>query len=61
MSDWRPFEPSSDVWKDRPCTNFSPPWFRGRWRDWHRGHACDKDDGRPRTLEGATEIASGPP
>ena len=38
------------------CTNDSPPWFTGRWRDWHRGHGCDKDDGQPRTLEGALEI-----
>ena len=31
-----------------PCSNMSPPWFTGRWRDWHRGHGCDKDDGKPR-------------
>ncbi len=41
------------------CTNNSPPWFTGRWRDWHRGHGCDKDDGQPRTVEGALEIQSG--
>lgn len=41
------------------CLNNSPPWFSGRWRDWHRGHGCDKDDGRPRTAEGAIEIERG--
>ncbi len=41
-----------------PCTNLSPPRFAGRWRDWHRGHGCDKDDGKPRTPEGEAEIAS---
>jgi hypothetical protein len=41
------------------CTNDSPPWFTGRWRDWHRGHGCDKDDGQPRTIEGALEIEHG--
>ncbi len=34
----------------------SPPWFRGRWRDWHRGHGCEKDDGRPRSVEAQAEI-----
>lgn len=42
------------------CTNNSPPWFTGRWRDWHRGHGCDKDDGKPRTPEGEAEIERGP-
>lgn len=39
------------------CTNFCPPEFTGRWIDWHRGHGCDKDDGKPRTPEGEHEIA----
>lgn len=43
----------------QPCSNNSPPWFTGRWRDWHRGHRCDKDDGKPRTAEGAAEIERG--
>jgi hypothetical protein len=38
------------------CTNFSPPWFSGRWVDWHRSHGCDLDDGKPRSAEGAAEI-----
>jgi hypothetical protein len=41
------------------CANMSPPWFAGRWLDWHRGHGCDKDDGKPRTPEGEAEIAAG--
>jgi hypothetical protein len=43
----------------RLCTNFSPPWFTGRWTDWHRGHGCDRDDGKPRTPEGDAEIKRG--
>lgn len=38
------------------CTNNTPGWFAGHWRDWHRGHGCDKDDGKPRTPEAASEI-----
>jgi hypothetical protein len=41
------------------CTNNTPQGFTGHWRDWHRGHGCDKDDGKPRTPEGAAEIAAG--
>lgn len=41
------------------CRNFSPPWFSGRWRDWHRGHGCELDDGEPCTPAGAAEIAAG--
>ena len=41
-----------------PCLNNSPSWFTGRWRDWHRGHGCDKDDGEPRTAEAEREIAA---
>lgn len=29
------------------CSDNAPPWFDGHWREWHRGHGCDKDDGRP--------------
>jgi hypothetical protein len=41
----------------RSCTDHAPPWFVGHWRDWHRGHGCDRDDGKPRSDAGATEIA----
>lgn len=40
-----------------PCANPTPPWFTGHWRDWHRGHGCDRDDGQPRTAEATTEVA----
>lgn len=40
------------------CADFSPQGFAGRWRDWHRGHGCDLDDGKPRTAEGKAEIAA---
>lgn len=54
-------EPGIAAWlkgqpKQQQCDNFAPAWFTGRWRDWHRGHGCDKDDGRPRTPEGQAEI-----
>jgi hypothetical protein len=38
------------------CTDHSPSWFVGHWRDWHRGHGCDKDDGQPRSDRAKTEI-----
>ncbi len=40
----------------KPCTNNSPPWFVGPWRDWHRGHGCDRDDGKERSDTAAVEI-----
>jgi hypothetical protein len=39
------------------CTDTSPSWFVGHWRDWHRGHGCDRDDGQVRTQSAQTEIA----
>lgn len=39
-----------------PCTDHTPPGFVGHWREWHRGHGCDKDDGRPRSDDAKTEI-----
>lgn len=41
----------------RHCPNNTPPWFTGHWRDWHRSHGCDKDDGRPRSEAALTEIS----
>lgn len=41
-----------------PCANTSPRWFTGHWRDWHRGHGCDKDDGKPRSMGAALAIAA---
>lgn len=40
------------------CNDWSPPWFRGAWRDWHRGHGCHLDDGKPRSQAGVDEIAA---
>jgi hypothetical protein len=40
-----------------PCTNQTPRWFTGHWREWHRGHGCDQDDGKPQSTHAATEIA----
>lgn len=41
------------------CKDWSPPWFKGSWRDWHRGHACNLDDGTPRSKAGKQEIEAG--
>lgn len=42
---------------DKPCADPTPPWFTGHWRDWHRGHGCKQDDGKPRSEAAITEIA----
>ena len=39
-----------------PCTNQTPRWFTGHWREWHRGHGCDIDDGKPRSSDAVAEI-----
>jgi hypothetical protein len=39
------------------CTNDTPRWFTGHWRDWHRGHGCDRDDGQPRSDTATIEIS----
>jgi hypothetical protein len=36
------------------CTNYAPIGFTGHWRDWHRGHGCDLDDGTS-SLPGQSE------
>jgi hypothetical protein len=41
----------------KTCSNNTPPWFAGHWRDWHRGHGCDRDDGAPRSEEARAAIA----
>lgn len=28
------------------CDNMAPASFVGHWRDWHRGHGCNLDDGK---------------
>lgn len=38
------------------CTNSTPSWFVGHWKDWHRGHGCSQDDGKPRTEDARIEI-----
>lgn len=43
--------------KTESCIYHTPSWFVGHWRDWHRGHGCDKDDSRPQSDEAKTEIA----
>lgn len=39
------------------CTNHCPSWFTGHWADWHRGHGCNRDDGKSRSETAVTEIA----
>lgn len=40
----------------KPCTDNAPSWFVGHWRDWHRGHGCDRDDGKDRSNAAVIEI-----
>ena len=42
---------------NKTCTNNTPRGFVGHWREWHRGHGCDNDDGKPRSDEARHEIA----
>lgn len=44
-------------WDGGLCSNYTPPWFVGHWREWHRGHECSQDDGKPRSEAATTEIA----
>ena len=46
----------SDEARGIRCRDFTPPEFTGRWRDWHRGHGCHLDDGKPRSQAGVAEI-----
>ena len=41
---------------NKTCANNTPRGFVGHWREWHRGHGCDKDDGKPRSDEAQHEI-----
>lgn len=41
----------------KSCADHTPPGFVGHWREWHRGHGCDKDDGKPRSEAAKTEVA----
>ena len=40
----------------KTCTNSTPSWFVGHWREWHRGHGCEQDDGKPRSDAATKEI-----
>lgn len=37
--------PSSDT--RQPCNNHVPAGWYHSWREWHRGHGCEFDDGHP--------------
>lgn len=30
------------------CRDMTPAWFSGHWREWHRGHGCDRDPELPK-------------
>jgi hypothetical protein len=51
-----PVAPAPPLRKE--CGDNSPEWWTGRWQDWHRGHGCGKDDGKPCTPEGVAEFAA---
>jgi len=50
-------KPVSPTDRTAPCSDNSPSWFTGHWRDWHRGHGCDRDDGKPRSETAIAEVA----
>ena len=31
----------------KPCSNYEPAGWYLHWREWHRGHGCELDDGQP--------------
>lgn len=33
----------------RQCPEGTPRGFAGHWKEWHRGHGCNRDDGRSRS------------
>lgn len=33
------------------CNDLVPAGFTGHWREWHRGHGCNLDDGSPRSRD----------
>jgi hypothetical protein len=43
--------------REQHCSSGTPSWFTGHWRDWHRGHGCDRDDGKPRSEAAVAEVA----
>jgi hypothetical protein len=52
----RQVEPTTANTAPKTCTDPSPRWFVSHWRDWHRGHGCDLDDGKPRSTAATAEI-----
>lgn len=40
----------------KSCGNWAPSWFVGHWKDWHRGHGCGQDDGKPQSEAATAEI-----
>jgi hypothetical protein len=41
----------------KTCPSGTPSWFTGHWKDWHRGHSCAQDDGKPRSDAAIAEVA----
>ena len=49
-ADMRRLDPESYVdpkapaaYTGNPCTDYAPHWYTKHWREYHRGHRCDKD------------------
>jgi hypothetical protein len=45
------------------CTDDTPAWYSGHWREWHRGHGCEKDPdaASDQPAAGAPASPSAPP
>jgi hypothetical protein len=64
IEDWRDLHDAIEGFcrrklsRHRPCHNYSPAGFAGHWREWHRGHGCHLDDGKPRSAHARAELAA---
>jgi hypothetical protein len=42
-----PSDPTPIPTTREPCSNYEPAGWYTHWREWHRGHGCERDDGQP--------------
>jgi hypothetical protein len=42
-----PTAPNSNQSTRKTCSNYEPAGWYTHWREWHRGHGCELDDGQP--------------
>lgn len=42
-----PLDPNLNLGARKPCNNYEPAGWYLHWRELHRGHGCELDDGQP--------------